>query len=267
MYLLFDIGGTKFRYAVSKDGKKLEEPTTFQTPKTYEEMLGAFKRIQQEFSSSQIRSIALGIAGSQDKEHMKVLRSKNLPQVRGMPLKADLERIFGIPVLLANDAILAAMGEALGGAGKGHPIVVYLTVSTGVGGAKIVHGKPDANAMGSEPGKQIIEQGKTLEQLVSGGDVEKRHGDPREITDGKIWDELARFLALGLNNTIVHWSPDIVVLGGSMILGDPAIPLDTVQAYLKEVLTIFPEPPPLVKAALGDAAGLYGALELTKHHV
>ena len=268
MYLLFDIGGTKFRYAISHDGKTIGDPVIISTPKTYEEILETFREIQKGLPQKKLHAVVLGIAGSQDKEHMRVLRSKNLPQVMGVPLKKDLKRIFGSPIFLENDAVIAGMGEAVCGAGKGHRIVAYMTVSTGVGGARIVNGKADVNAMGFEPGKQIIEQGKTLEQLVSGADVQDLYGkDPREITDEKTWDELARLLALGLNNTIVHWSPDIVVLGGSMMLGIPAIPLDAVRKHLRDILHIFPEPPELKKAALGDVAGLYGALELAQQHV
>ncbi|MDA1337666.1 MAG: ROK family protein [bacterium] len=267
MYLLFDIGGTRFRYALSGDGKTLQESVTVPTPKTYGEIVEALEGIQKNLAGGQLRSVGFGIAGSQDKEHTMVLSSKNLPQVQERPLKKDLERIFKAPALLVNDADAAGVGEAVRGAGKGHAIVVYLTISTGVGGARVVGGKLDDSAMGLEPGKQIIDQGKTLEHFVSGGDIQKRYGDPRKIKDEKIWDELARFLALGLHNTIVHWSPDIVVLGGSMILGDPAISLDKVRGYLKEILTVFPKPPPIVKAAFGDSAGLYGALELAKQHV
>lgn len=268
MYLLFDIGGTRFRYAVSHDGKGIEEPVILSTPETYEKMLEMFREIYEKLPRAELRAVALGIAGSQDKEHTRVLRSKNLPWIMGMPLKEDLEHIFGSPVFLENDAALAGVGEAVRGSGKGHSIMAYMTVSTGVGGVRIVHGKLDSNAMGFEPGKQIIEQGKTLEQWVSGADVQKRYGkDPREIVQKDIWEELARQLAVGLHNTILHWSPDIVVLGGSMVLGNPAIPLERVKEYLKEISTIFPELPLVEKAALGDAAGLYGALEFAKQYV
>ena len=268
MYLLFDIGGTKFRYTISRDGETIDEPVVVPTPKTYEEMLKTFHEIQEGLPAGELHSVVLGIPGSQDKEHMQILRSKNLSQAIGMPLKKDLEHIFGSSVLLENDAIIAGIGEAVQGAGKGHRIVAYMTVSTGVGGARIVDGRSDTNAMGFEPGKQIIEQGQSLENLVSGTGVRERYKkDPREIRDEKTWNDISRLLAVGLNNTIVHWSPDIVVLGGSMILGDPFIPLDVVKKYLQDILTVFPKLPPIEKAALGDSAGLYGALELAKRHV
>ena len=268
MYLLFDIGGTKFRYAISRDRETIDEPVIVPTPKTYEEILETFRKIQKGLNKEELDAVVLGIAGSQDKEHTQILHSKNLPQVIRMPLKKDLERIFGSSVLLENDAIIAGIGEAVYGAGKGHRIVAYMTVSTGVGGARIVDGRSDVNAMGFEPGKQIIEQGENLESLISGTGVKERYGkDPREIRDEKTWNDISRLLAMGLNNTIIHWSPDIVVLGGSMILGEPSIPLDVMKKYLQDILTTFPQLPPIEKAALGDSAGLYGALELAKRHV
>ncbi len=62
----------------------------------------------------------------------------------------------------------------------------------------------------------------------------------------------------------VFWSPDVIVLGGSMITGDPSIPLDITEAHLKEILKIYPELPAIKKAELGDSGGLHGALEYIK---
>ncbi|MFV1917705.1 MAG: ROK family protein, partial [Patescibacteria group bacterium] len=103
-----------------------------------------------------------------------------------------------------------------------------------------------------------------LEAHISGAAVEKRYGKkPYEITDDKFWDELARLLAFGLNNTIVHWSPDVVVLGGSM-MKKIGIPIDRVKFHLKKILKIFPELPEIKKAELGDLGGLHGALYYLK---
>ncbi|MCH7828333.1 ROK family protein [Patescibacteria group bacterium] len=270
MYLLFDIGGTKCRYALSRDGETIEKSVVIPTPPSYEEILLKFKEIQESLPPGELQSIAAGLAGPLDSARSMLVNSPHTPALIGKPFKRDVENIFKVPVSLENDAVAAGVGEAVQGAGKGKSIVVYMTVSTGVGGARIIDGRVDRSAMGFEPGHQIIDQGKSLEleQLVSGSGVAARYGkDPRKIADKTIWDELARLLAVGLNNTILHWSPDIVVLGGSMILGDPAISLDMTRKYLKDILTIFPELPPVVKAELGDAAGLYGALELAKQHV
>ena len=87
---------------------------------------------------------------------------------------------------------------------------------------------------------------------------------PKEITDPAFWDDMARVLAIGINNTIVHWSPDVVVLGGSMITGEPAIPVDATERYLHDMLKVYPQLPPVKKSELGDHGGLWGALEYAK---
>jgi hypothetical protein len=56
-----------------------------------------------------------------------------------------------------------------------------------------------------------------------------------------------------------------VVLGGSMITGNPSIPIDKTEQYLKEILKIFPQLPIMRKAELGDLGGLYGALAFLKN--
>jgi len=106
---------------------------------------------------------------------------------------------------------------------------------------------------------------KTLEDMVSGRALQEKTGKhPKEITDLAVWDNHAWLLAVGLNNIIVEWSPNCVVLGGSMITGDPSIPLDKTEKYLKEILKIFPQIPTIKKAELGDFGGLYGALAYMK---
>jgi predicted NBD/HSP70 family sugar kinase len=100
-----------------------------------------------------------------------------------------------------------------------------------------------------------------LGHYLSGKGVEDRTGKkPRDIDDPAFWDSLARYLAFGLNNTIVHWSPDALVLGGSMITGDPAIPIEKIEENLKDILKIFPELPVIKKGELGTSGGLWGAL-------
>ena len=89
---------------------------------------------------------------------------------------------------------------------------------------------------------------------------EKTGKKPRDITDAGVWNVYARNLAIGLHNTIVHWSPDVVVLGGSMIVGDPAIDVKKVADYLAETLHLYPELPIIKKAELGDVGGLWGGI-------
>jgi len=150
--------------------------------------------------------------------------------------------------------------------------VAYITVGTGVGGCRIVNGRIDEYAAGFEPGFQIIDlTGDScptcalplyLENYISGTAVRARYGkNPAEIDDPAILDELARGLAYGLNNAIVHWSPDIVVLGGGMITGKNPIPLERIRFHLSSVLKIFPRVPAVEISVLGEKSGLLGAWE------
>ncbi len=272
MYLLFDIGGTSIRIAVSSDRQHIEGSKIVPTPIDFTQGIQTFKQISDELSGRRkIDGIAGGIAGVLDKEKTMLSQSPHVKEWAGKPLKRELEEVFDCQVLLENDADIEGLGEATKGAGVGKTIVAYITVGTGVGGVRIIGGKMDENALGFEPGHQIIVPdgnpckcgGKGhLETYVGGSYLENLyHQKGEEITDPQIWDEISRYLAIGLTNVSVHWSPDIIILGGSV---SKSIPLEKVQAYLKAFLTIFPEPPQIVKASLGDEAGLYGALELLK---
>ncbi len=274
MYLLFDIGGTKTRIAFSGDGDAFGEPKVVATPEEFEKGIEQFKKAALELSGGKrIEAAAGGIAGPLDREKTKLVKSPHVSGWVGKPLKEQLQRILNSPVYIENDAAMAGLGEASYGKGRGRDIVVYITVSTGVGGARIVNGEIDRSAMGFEPGHQIIDADGTIcpecgsvpgyfEKCASGSAIERRYGKKAyEIDDPAVWEEEARLLAYGLNNTIVHWSPDIVILGGSVMR---SVPLDRVRFHLRTVLKIFPEPPLLEEAVLGDFGGLYGALHFLK---
>lgn len=259
MYLLFDIGGTKTRVAIS-DGTTINDPSIFPTPDVYTHGLEIFH----QFKDTHPKAVAGGIAGPLEHNKEGLKASPQLPDWIDKPLKSDLEEIFKVPVFLENDAALSGLGEAIRGAGVGYSVVAYLTISTGVGGAKIVDGKIDKNIHGFEPGQMLIEGGK-LADLISGMAIEKEYGKkPEEIDDQNLWTEVAKYLAEGLNNIIVDWSPDVIVLGGSIL---KSINLEIVEQSLKENLTIFKDIPHIKRASLGDMSGLYGALEYLKQNL
>jgi predicted NBD/HSP70 family sugar kinase len=266
MYILFDIGGTKTRVASALTLDNFNSPKVFETNSDYSQGLSMLKQvILEESNGRSITTIVGGIAGPWDKENGKLLSSKNLPNWVGKDLQRDLEEAFHTKVMIDNDSSMVGLGEAIFGAGKGYSIVAYITVSTGVGGVRIVNGQIDEHSVGFEPGKQIMnENGDNLESLISGKSLEEKTGmKPNTIIDHSVWDSLAKTLAFGLNNIIVNWSPDVVVLGGSM-MNNVGISIDSTEKYLKEVLTVFPTIPPLKKSTLGDIGGLYGGLAYLK---
>ena len=280
MYLLFDIGGTKMRLAISQDGEHFDAPVKVATPTDdFAEGVRLFVETTRELSGGEpIAAVAGGIAGVFDAAAGALVSAPHLSGWIHKPLREELARAIGCDVFIANDAAVVGLGEAVSGAGLGHEIVAYLTVSTGVGGARIVRGTIDAHRAGFEIGHHIInmnepdvfcatcpEQGH-VEGYISGTAFEKRYGKKAyEVDDPAAWDSAARTLAVALNNVTVFWSPDILVLGGAMIVGDPAIPLELVERYFEMVLKIFPERPRIARAALGDVGGLYGALALLKN--
>lgn len=274
MYGLFDIGGTNTRVAVSRDLKSFEKPMMFDTSQNYAEGITAITdAIKKASGGGKITHVAGGIRGPLLPDRSGISHDDVLIDWQGKPLVGDLGKIVDAPVSLQNDAALAGLGEAHFGAGKGFRIVAYHTISTGMGGARIVDGKIDTASRGFEPGHQTIDADQTLcptcksadlEDLVSGTALEKRFNKkPYEIPQGDpVWDELAHLLAHGLKNTTVYWSPDVIVLGGSMIVGDPRILLADIKRHTKALLDDLMPCPPIKDATLDDAGGLYGAMTL-----
>lgn len=271
MYLVFDIGGTHTRIATSLDGKNLTSTKTIPTSPDLETGLNAIKQITAELIDGEVKAAVCGITGILNSDKTSLVKSPHLPNWANKPLKEELEKLFNTEVYLENDTALVGLGEATLGAGKGKSIVAYITVSTGVGGVRIIDQKIDKNAQGFEPGHQIIlPDGSPCdcggkghwETLIGGSYLERLYKQkPQDLKDEAIWDEVTKYLSIGLHNIIVSWSPDIIVLGGSVI---ESISLDKVRSQVAEYLTIFPKAPEIVLATLGDEGGLYGALSYLK---
>jgi predicted NBD/HSP70 family sugar kinase len=273
MYVLLDIGGTKTRIALSHDGRSFENPVIIDSIEDFEEGINTIRaKVEELAPGEQVEKVVVGVAGPLNEDD-SVLMQANLSEWAGKPLKRSLEDAFGgAEVILENDTALVGLGEMVAGAGSVEGIGVYVTVSTSVGASLFVNGEIQPTHFGVEAGHMMVslendssqgEHAGHLDGYISGRSFEKKYKmKPYEVTDPKVWDETARILALGLYNMSVHWSPDFFVLGGRMIIGDPAIPLDATEKYLKEILTIFPETPEVRRASLGDIGGLHGALAL-----
>jgi predicted NBD/HSP70 family sugar kinase len=273
-FLVFDVGGTNMRMAYSVDGKTFEKHEKIKTPKTPKEAVKVLK----DFSSDlPVSHIGGGMRGVLMEDKSGIENDDQLEKWSGISMVDLLSDAFGkkVSIHLENDAALAGLAESVRGAGVGCDIVVYHTISTGVGGAKIEHGQIDHASVGFEPGKQILdidrtilgpEISPTLENLVSGTAVASRMGmQPYEIDqDDVLWEELAGYLGQGLRNSVLYWSPEIIVLGGSMITGDPKILIDDIRKATVETLGDIVPCPFITVATLGDDAVLYGALHFAQ---
>ena len=125
MYLVFDIGGTFMRVAASPDGTLLETPLVQPTPQDFAE---AMKQLTTMTASAHgdrvVQAAAGGIAGVLNLDKTMVAKAPHLPHWQNQDLQASLGEIIQAPIKLENDSALAGLGEAVGGAGKDHDIVV-----------------------------------------------------------------------------------------------------------------------------------------------
>lgn len=259
-FIVFDIGATKTRVATAH-GNTISDPIIYTTPQSPEEGVSALRAAADALLGGALPVGACGgVPGTVERESVLV-RARNLPLWGGIDLGLRLSQDWGVPTTILNDGELVALGEYYFGAGKGERDMLYVTVSTGVGGAHIVDGRLDRGRYNAEIGHQVVNRGE-LEDSISGTAVQKRYGvHPKELSDPAILNELADTLAKGLYDNVLHWSPAVIVLGGSMIVGKNGIPIERVSKTLNALVTqYYPTAPEVRKALLGDIGGLYGGL-------
>lgn len=239
------------RFAQSRELARFGEPVILDTPREYAELIERLvAAVRRAAGEEEIEGIAIG----------KPLWKK-WPDFRG-----DVAEAIDAPVLFENDTALVGLGEVHFGAGRGSEICAYITVSTGVNGARIVDGHVDRSMQGFEIGGMYMNAEDTLESLVSGTAIRERFGvsSPKDLGAGhEVWEELAATLAFGVHNTILHWSPDRVVLGGSMF-NEIGISVERVGDHVESLMEKFPYVPHIVHSALGDLGGLFGGMALLR---
>jgi len=274
MFIVIDVGGTTTRMAASKDGKTFLQKERFATNKDFSAGVARTKAsIAQVCSGESPTQITIGIPATIDHNTHIPLIVPQLPDWNNRDVRAELFREYGCEIFVVNDAELGAMGEAVFGAGKAYRIVGYLAVGTGIGGALVIDGKLLPTAYGREPGHMILDltgkphpgsgQRGDWELYASGFTFQELYGaDPKTCTDPKIWEHFAQRFGQGVVNTILLWSPEIMVIGGGMANAGELLFTPLVR-FVSERLKVFP-PPPIRQAKLGDDAGLYGGLALLK---
>ena len=266
MRIVFDVGGTTTRIAGSIDGKTIGDPVIFETPKKFERFVRSFlEALDRVAKNISVDSVAGGIAGVISSDGV-IIRSPNLRGFEGKAFVATISKRVKSNVYVENDCVMVGLGELSKQPSSGRSgIAAYVTISTGVGASRFVRGVPDHHRFSFEPGQQFImyENKKpiTWESLVSGTSIKKSTGKiPSDIKDRKFWKTEAELIAIGLINMIVHWTPDVVILGGGVITKTD-ISVFEIERFIKRYLHIYPEIPEIKKAQLGDFGGLYGALE------
>ncbi len=166
-YILgIDIGGTKLAVvAADSKGKllhKIKQPTeAHKGPQAVvDKIINLAHQLleQTNLSLSEVACIGVSCPGPVDLETGIISSPPNLPDWGEVPLKEILQKEFGILAKFENDANAAALAELMFGAGVGYKNMVYLTMSTGIGGGIIIDGKLYRGTHNSagEVGHQIL---------------------------------------------------------------------------------------------------------------
>ncbi len=263
MRVLFDVGGTNTRLALTEDGRSLRDVRHIRTdpgPKGPDKLAHDIKSL---VGQQKLELVAGGMPGHA-RRSQGLRQTPNLPDWAGQDVVGRLEQVLKVPVIIENDTAVVGLGEAVYGAGRDHDLAVYMTVSTGVNGVRIVRRSIDVSVDGFELGAMLMsdEAGKiaSLESLTGGAALARRHGrPPSEIKEPAIWRQEARYLAQALYNTLLHWSPEVVVYGGAMMRD---ISVQSIAEELALLPPVFEQWPEIKLAQLGDEGGLYGAMAL-----
>jgi glucokinase len=279
--LAVDLGGTNMRVAAVSDDGTIVDRDRAPTPhdaETIEPFIDLVARMRKNHS---VEHAVVAVPGRVDHRDGRLLHAPNLPpKWLALITRATLEDALEVEVTLANDADVAAVGEAYFGAGRGHDDVLYVTVSTGVGAGLVTGGRvllPQRS--GGEIGHTVIDRlaardgsPATVEGLGSGTALARLAADrgldatgpelvalvqSGDATARSVWDEAMEAVGIGIVNLVHILAPTVVVVGGGVGRNG-----ELVLAPVRDAIARFGpegEPPDLVNAALGDDPGLIGA--------
>ncbi len=161
-----DIGGTKLATVVADSTghilSKVRKPTLSERGPEYALQL-LFDMVRETvelagLAQESISAIGVSCGGPLDTKTGVVYSPPNLPGWDALPLKAKLESEFDIPVTIENDANASALAEYRFGGGRGYDALLYMTMSTGIGGGIVIDGEiyHGANDSAGEVGHQIL---------------------------------------------------------------------------------------------------------------
>jgi glucokinase len=302
-YIAADVGGTQLRaaYYTAENLKsvKILRTSTYDS-KGIETPLDRLEKLVASVwpDDEEVIAISIAIPGPINPYTGVVLRAPNIPEWVNLPLKEHFQKRFATPVVVGNDANLAALGEWMFGAGKGHHHLIYLTISTGIGGGIITNDQLllGVNGLAAELGHiTVITDGPIcscgqrghLEAIAAGPAIarwveeEISQGAPSSlmppITAARIAEAgregdalcqaaLARagyFLGQSLADFLHIFNPSIIVIGGGVSRSGPIL-FDPMRQSMREHVMApgYLDNLELKVAAFGDEAGLIGALAL-----
>lgn len=290
-----DLGGTNIRAAVvQEDGKILCMKKSESHPERGAEpvMQTMIELIESLDGYEECEGIGMGIPGPIDTINGKIIVSTNLPKLIGFPIAEYIGKHFKKPAYMDNDVKVAALGEAVLGGGKGYPIVYYVTISTGIGGALVIDQKVISGQNGhageignicidrnrekynilnvgavenEASGTAITRKGREIfgDQITNAGDVFElaRKGDEKalKIVDDMAYDLAMMFCAIG---HIVD--PHVFVVGGGVMKGKDIF-FEKMEKYYRDMIHTGMQPV-VFKQAVLEEPGIMGAAMLPMTH-
>lgn len=273
-----DIGGTTIKIATWKDNQ-LQDKHAIDTPK---DLNGFYKALTEEVNKikkdTKIEGVAISSPGAVNKKTGIIGGSSAIPYIHNFKIVDELEKRFGLPVSVENDANSAALGELAEGSGKGCDSMAFFVIGTGIGGALIINQKVwhGAHLFGGEFGYMIM-GAHTLSELASPVAMANCYNERTgKHLDGKTIFELAdkddpvasderqtliHALAVAIYNIQHSFDPEKIVLGGGISNNPELIPLLNKEIdRLRDGLDLVTLKPDIVLCKLKSDDNLRGAV-------
>jgi glucokinase len=302
--IAIDIGGTHIRVAAFEPDSA--KPIAHHRTKTLAHSPGVFDRlvsaIETIWQQGQVSAIGIASPGPLDPHTGTILDTPNIPQWTNFPLAPKLSEHFGVPVYLDNDANMAGLAEWQFGAGKGHSDLVYLTISTGIGGGVISNNRllQGYRGMGAELGHMLVDPSgpfcgcghrghiesfssgpaivRFVNEQLEAGQSSTLHADPgltpAHIADAALkgdslaisaFERAGQYLGMAVANYLAIFDPSILIFGGGVSQVGDLLFKPFEESLRKHVFhPHYLDGLMITKAALGDDAGLLGALALAR---
>lgn len=295
-----DLGGTKVEGIVIDADNSYETIARLRVPTEQDQgydhiisQIGKLVSLLKKETGLAPERIGIGTPGAIDPQS-NALKNSNTVPLLGRPLKDDLEKALGIPVLMANDANCFALAEVkLGIVAERNPgaeVVFGVIMGTGVGGGIVVNGKVinGLQGIGGEWGHNFLDEsggpcycGRVgcVETILSGPFLQKFYtsisGEERKLKEiverahagtdlhaSATIDRLIEFFGKGLGVIINILDPDAIVLGGG-VSNIPDLYTRGIAEVEKYVFNTKMHTR-ILKPKLGDSAGVFGAAMLVE---
>jgi glucokinase len=288
MRLGLDVGGSFLKIAGLVDGQVHDlGRTPLPSSGTLEMVAEEAERLVREHRAS---AVGVGLAGLVRWPDGRFVWG---PHLRGadVPFRSILERRLGLPVVVDNDANLAALAEATLGAGRGRRVVLGVMIGTGIGAGLVVDGAifRGAGFAGEVGHMTMVEDGAACacgmrgcwETVVSGslldraaGQILGSHAGSRELVaaaESGDWQARAalkaagRWLGTGVGNLVLMLDPEVVVIGGAVSAAGDWL-LEPARRWITSNMSGTGHRPsvPLVASEFGVLAGAVGAALATE---